>query len=737
MLYECRSIDTISNTVEMHFEFQMYRDGRDATGADFDGAAGSNRPGAEFGVFRRVGSQWVYVKKTVPQQLMLRERVEPNEPPCLIAPPGIFVERGVYSFDIELDIIDSDYMIAYQRCCRSESISNLVTPGDFGAVFAIELTPAALRTCNNSPVFNEFPPLVICAGFELEYDHSASDIEGDSITYGLCTPLSAGGNPPPNQNIPRSDCELSVVPDPAFCGPNEFDPVQFRLPTFNNFEPLAGNPAVGIDPVTGLISGVPNIIGEHVMAVCANEYRDGVLLSTIRRDFQFIVSNCEKAVDARIASDRTLSDSEFEVISCGDFNVRFTNQSVRLQDIQEYAWEFDVDGDLITSSQKDPTIEFPGPGVYNAKMIVNPGISNCTDSAFLTVRVFPDLEADFEFVYDTCVFGPTTFTDLSTTDADFITDRRWNFGDGVQVDGLNPVHFYRVAGEYEIELEIEDNNGCTDTERQPIIYAPAPNAIIVEPSVFIGCEPAEVFFDNLSEPINDTYDVTWDFGDGSEGNDRFELNPTHIYEEDGTYDVSVTIVSPIGCESSRSFDSFIQVQKGPDADFRFAPEEPTIFQNEVFFTNLTTGAIGYFWDFDGDGVSFDISPSFEFRDTGRHVVTLQATSSNGCLDTVSQVVDVIPLADVFFPNAFTPNNNGRNEVFRGVGNVNLINDYSMNIYDRWGKVVFATNDPNEGWNGRLQNSGELLPMGVYMYLASYRVPRGDMKERRGFATLVR
>ncbi|MEL6123470.1 MAG: gliding motility-associated C-terminal domain-containing protein [Bacteroidota bacterium] len=136
-------------------------------------------------------------------------------------------------------------------------------------------------------------------------------------------------------------------------------------------------------------------------------------------------------------------------------------------------------------------------------------------------------------------------------------------------------------------------------------------------------------------------------------------------------------------------------------------------------------------------MSFEISPSFEFRDTGRHVVTLQATSSNGCLDTVSQVVDVIPLADVFFPNAFTPNNNGRNEVFKGVGNVNLINDYSMNIYDRWGKVVFATNDPNEGWNGRLQNSGELLPMGVYMYLASYRVPRGDMKERRGFATLVR
>ena len=99
---------------------------------------------------------------------------------------------------------------------------------------------------------------------------------------------------------------------------------------------MGGNPVVQIDRNTGQISGTPQIIGEHVMAVCAEEYRDGVLLSVIRRDFQFVVSGCEKAVDAAIVSDRELNENEFELKLCGDFDVQFQNLSTRESDIQEY-----------------------------------------------------------------------------------------------------------------------------------------------------------------------------------------------------------------------------------------------------------------------------------------------------------------------------------------------------------------------------------------------------------------
>ncbi len=735
VFFECTSLDTINNRAELRFEFQMYRDGRDEEGADFDGGPRSLNNGAVFGLYeRQSGGAWRFVSKTSFIIYNLRERVPGNSPPCLIAPPAIFVERAIYEFNITVSYSEgTEYMVAYQRCCRSESISNLVAPGDFGAAFAIEFTSESLMACNNSPIYNEFPPLIVCAGFPLEYDHSARDREGDQIVYEFCIPLSAGGN---NTDAPPTQCD-SVIPDPAFCGPDEFRNVVFRSPQFTARAPMGGSPPVAIDRNTGRITGTPTIIGEHVMAVCAKEYRDGVLLSTIRRDFQFIVSSCEKAVEARIASDRTLGEREFEVILCGDLEVQFENLSVRDEDIKEFYWEIDVNGDLLTSSVKNPSFTLPDVGTYQAKMVLNPGIPNCTDSAFVTISVYPGLEADFEFDYDTCVAGPVAFMDLSYTDADFIRARRWDFGDNNSSTLTDPQHLYQIPGRNEVILEIEDNNGCIDRQSKIVNYQPAPSTIIVEPSIFLGCEPAEVFFDNLTEPINDQYDILWDFGDGSEGDERTELSPVHVYEEDGTYSVSVEITSPIGCTVSRRFNGLIQVQKGPDADFTFSPEEPTLYQSTVQFTNLTTGAVGYFWDFGMAGISFETNPSFMFKDTGLYNVILQATSSNGCTDTISKLIDVVPVAEIFYPNAFTPDGNGRNDIFIGVGTSSLINDYQLIIFDRWGKEVFTTTDPELGWNGKLQNSGMDLPGGVYMYLATYRIPRGERKESRGYATLVR
>lgn len=745
VFYECLLLDTINNRVRLHFEFQMYRDNRCSTNGEdcafFDGDPRATSPnassGAEFGVYRRVGGGWQFVTATNPIRPESIQKVPPNDPPCLITPPAIDVERGVYEFDLELDIIADNYLIAYQRCCRSESISNLINPGDFGAVFSVEITPAALRTCNNSPVFNEFPPLIVCAGFELEYDHGASDIEGDQVIYEFCTPLSSGG---PNGAASRSDCNLTPVPEPSTCLPSGFQFVTFQSPTFTTQAPMGGNPTVNINRNTGLLSGTPTIVGEHVMAVCANEYRDGVLLSTIRRDFQFIVSICEKAVNADIVADN-VEDDNFSIKACGDFDVQFENQSTRAQDIVEYRWEFDFGDELFVSNQKDPLVTFPALGVYDAKMILNPGIPNCTDSALVTIEVLPGLEADYSLAYDTCVSGPVSFTDLSAPEGNnFITNRVWDYDDGNVVDvnpNTRPLHLYQEPGTYDVILTITDNNGCIEEKEVELVYAPAPNTIIVEPSRFVGCEPAEVFFNNLTFPINEDYDITWTFGDGSDTDEQFEISPTHIYEEDGIYSVTVDIVSPLGCEATRTFPNWINVQKGPDADFSRTPEEATINNSTISFSNQTSGAISYYWDFGDGNISFDVNPVHTYRDTGIHVALLLATSSNGCTDTIRKVIDIVPVADIQFPNAFTPNGDGRNDQFRGVGAINLVNDFVMTIYDRWGKIVFETNDPTLGWNGQLNNSGAMLPPGVYMFRSEWRVPRGETKSEEGPATLVR
>jgi len=89
------------------------------------------------------------------------------------------------------------------------------------------------------------------------------------------------------------------------------------------------------------------------------------------------------------------------------------------------------------------------------------------------------------------------------------------------------------------------------------------------------------------------------------------------------------------------------------------------------------------------------------------------------------------------PNAFTPNNDGENDDFKGKGYIQAISDYSMNIFNRWGQLVFESSDPNIGWNGLLNNTGQASPQGVYVYKVSYRDPRGERKVLEGHLTLLR
>ena len=114
--------------------------------------------------------------------------------PCIVPPSGICVESGVYTWTDNLPVINESYTLSYQRCCRNNTISNLINPGDVGSTYTIEITPSAQASCNSSPVFENLPPIVICSNQELEFDFSATDSDGDILVYSLCTPLVGGGN---------------------------------------------------------------------------------------------------------------------------------------------------------------------------------------------------------------------------------------------------------------------------------------------------------------------------------------------------------------------------------------------------------------------------------------------------------------------------------------------------------------------------------------------------------------
>ena len=714
--YVCNGNDTYT------FTMTVYRD-CNSDGAPFD-------PQAFIGIYRGNNSPYTLIADIDEGITTGPTEIIPEENPCMDV-PDVCVEKATYVFTRSLPAGNQSYHIVYQRCCRNNTINNINNPEDTGATFAIELTPEAQAVCNDSPVFNDFPPIVICAGVDINFDHSATDPDGDQLVYSFCSPIQGGGVQG-TMDVPGDPNACNgVMPDPA-CPP-PFPPVSFIVPTYSEQNPMGGSPQVTIDPVTGLISGVPDVQGQFVVGVCVEEYRNGVLLSVVSRDFQFNVVSCTPLVLAGIEADEVLGDQEFLVLSCGDSIVSFINQSVQEQNIDQFEWEFDFGGGNLQSFDEwDPEVEFPGLGIYNGTLILNPG-TVCGDTAFIEINVLPPIEADFSFVYDTCVSAPVDFTDLSTTGSGVMTNWDWDFGDGNISTDTNPSHLYMIPGDLPVTLTVTDINGCMATDVQIINYFPVPELIVVQPTDFSGCEPLTVTFDNLSFPIDSTYDIIWDFGDSTSMN---AVSPTHVYEE-GVYSVGVDITSPIGCETSTSWNNWVTVLGSPVAGFDFTPKEFNNFESTATFIDMSEDAVTWQWIFDEYGTSIDPNPQFTFPDTGLQTVYQIVTHMSGCTDTAVAYLDVVPEIRYYMPNAFTPNYDGTNDFFLGTGIFGGIQDFEMSIWNRWGELIFESSDPFSGWNGRKNNVGEMAPNGVYIYITTFTGPRGEDYRLKGYATLIR
>lgn len=717
---------------DYEFTLKVYRDCNCRNCADFDQNApisifecGVNQPCGNL----NQGQQRYYIN---PPLLNVRSIPAPDYP-CLI-PPDICVEEGLYQWklsDYGLSLPNSgdSYYIVYQRCCRNETINNLFRPGDQGATYSVEITPEGQRECNNSAEFNFFPPTIICNNSALNIDHSATDPDGDQIVYEFCSPLQGGG--PIIAGVPANSCNGSAPNPPC---PPPFNTVNFVAPAYSGTAPMGGNPLVQIDPNTGVITGMPNVQGQFVVGVCATEYRNGRAISRIYRDFQFNVANCEPTVIGRVEADSVSADGkEYIINSCGETRLTINNQSFQQRFIDDYQWEFNINNNIVSSTRWSPTIEFPGLGTYTGTLMLNPG-SDCGDTINVTINIFPELTADFTYTYDTCISGPVQFNDRSIVPSGEVVEYAWRFGDGNISNLASPSHEYQIPGDLPVQLRVRDVNSCEDVTSKTISYFPVPRLIVISPSAEDGCNPLEVFFDNLSFPIDETYEINWNFGDGNLGDD---ISPTHLYTQPGLYTVKVDITSPIGCKTDTIFPELILVEPAPIAGFDYAPQSLNTFQKTVDFFDRSIDAAKWNWRFSDEGTANIPSPSFTFRDTGQQVVTLEVIHNSGCRDTAIAILDVVPEVRYFLPNAFTPNNDSNNENFKGVGFLEGIKNFKMTIWNRWGELIFETTDPNEGWNGQKFNTGKASPPGVYVVIVTFTDPRGNPKKLQGNATLIR
>jgi len=709
--------DPLTQSRTYHFNMRIYRDCQ-GNGAGFDSAIDGAYP-ATVTVFRGSNSTPLAVYELDPPEINPVDLNPGNA--CVVVPPNVCVEQGEYIFPyLNLPIINESYFITYQRCCRNNTITNIFSPGASGATYTMELTAAAQLVGNSSPVFDNFPPPVLCAGEFFTIDHVATDPDGDQLVYEFCTPFLGGGtmgNFGPN----------GVAPNPDL--PPPYGGVNFKAPTYTALNPLGVASGLNIGATTGILTGTPGIVGQFVVGICVSEYRNGVLMSRVRRDFQFNVTTCEILVSASLQAPQ--NNGIYLYNSCGDFSLSFVNQSTQQQNINNFRWEFNIPGAPLVVDEWNAAVTFPGPGHYDARLLLNPG-DICSDTAFIAVNIYPGIEAEFFYDYDTCVAGLVDFRDLSVTGAGEIASWDWRFGDGKVAATPSPQHDYEDPGQRIVTLQVEDVDGCRDTIQKFIHYFPVPGLILISPNRVDDCPPAAITFNNLSSPIDETYDLVWDFGDGGFSS---EISPTHVFEEAGTYNVSLSITSPIGCRTDTVFRELIQIHPGPIAGFAVSPEKPDPFNPVVNFTDQSIDPWRWNWNFDGVHTSIEQNPVFTLQDTGLHRIVLRVTNIFGCQDTASRLIDVAPFISFHMPNAFTPNNDTVNDVFKGEGFLRGVQRFSLKIWSRWGDLIFESNDPDFGWNGWIGN--QQAPQGVYLYEVSLSHPRGAPEFYKGFVTLVR
>lgn len=670
--------------------------------------------------------QSAYNSLSIPR-LSLRE-IPPTEYPCLI-PPDVCVEEGVYVFRAFLPLSVLSYHVSFQRCCRDETMTNIALPGSTGATYTVELTPEAQRLCNSSPQFSLVPPTVICANALLEYDHSAEEVDGDSLVYELCAPLAGAGNA--NGGQLTSTC-AGTTPRPA-CPPS-YAELNYRQPySFNS--PIPGTPALSIDRHTGLITLRPSAIGRFAVGVCVREYRKGVLLSKIYRDFQFNVTDgCNPKLLPKVKEDVKVAEKEFLIRSCGKTLVDITNQSTPVEAVKLMNWSFDLKkGRSASGSQWHPQVQFPDTGLYLGKLVLNPGFE-CADSAKIWIHVLPLLQADFSYTYDSCKAGSVQFRDRSVAQAKFIQQWNWELDQNIGSRVRNPQHIYTLPGLKRVGLTVRDTNRCVSTIYKDLPYFPTPASLLAVPSSTEVCEPGQVYFKNLSSPIDTTYRFEWKFGDG--GFSR-QHSPTYTYARDGLYSVALKVISPIGCQIDTFYPNFILVSPSPKAAFTIEPPEVSNVFPDFQLQNQSTDATRWLWQF-GDGRQYtNRHLSASARDLGQLRITQYAYNNFGCQDSISQVLRILPEVRYFLPNAFTPNGDSVNDELRAVGIFEGMRNFKINIWNRWGEMVFQASDPNIGWNGLKFNQSSELPVGIYTVLATYLDPKDQMVEYRGFITLLR
>jgi gliding motility-associated-like protein len=390
--------------------------------------------------------------------------------------------------------------------------------------------------------------------------------------------------------------------------------------------------------------------------------------------------------------------------------------------LYDHAWEIDT-------IAVGPTMQTV---TYNLTEIGSNLCSSDPFNLFVQVNPIPIIQFNVQNAVN-CTETDLFFNNTSTPGIDY----SWDFDDGTFDFIENPTHEYDIAGTYDVELiGTYPNTGCTDSKVIPIVvnYLPDSNFTLSHTQ---GCDQLDVTMNAVD--LNNDWSYFWDFGNGETSNQG--LFTSNQFTTEGCYDVSLTITTPEGCVATHTEIDAVCMYDTPQASFELDDYVINNIDNDVQVFNNTVDATSYFWDF-GDGTTtMDFEPMHAYADIpSTYVVQLTAFNEIGCLDIAYR--DLIYWQDLlmYVPNTFTPDGDAYNQDFLPIISEGYKPEtYQMQVFNRWGELVFESNDSKVGWDGTYGTNRVLkCQQGTYTWVIRLELlQNGESKVFTGHVNLLK
>ncbi|MEM6272239.1 MAG: PKD domain-containing protein [Bacteroidota bacterium] len=660
-----------------------------------------------------------------------------GQAPCQVINPVIVNQSQVpgpytYAWTPSSGILDTTSQTVCPRPDTTTVYTVVVTAGNgcTSELTTVDTLSTVVVHVNPTPVAEAGPEQDICAGDSVQLQGFGTDA-GPNYTYQWTPAAGLSNNTIANPNAsPALTTIYTLVVESNNCFGSDSVTVNVRtIPTVDagpDREICLGEETL-LDAQAGGDSTATYSFLWTPAATLSDSSAEDPIASPITTTMYYVTTTsnygCESPIDSVLVKLKPTPIAE-----AGDNPTICLGNDYQLQgsyyytttdsaDIASIFYNWSPDTDLTDPTIQDPVVTPTSSGWYYFTVRTN--TCSTTDSVLLTV--IPEIGV--AVAADTTVTCSGDSVTLTATAGLGGAQFTWVPTTGI-ADPTAPVTMALPNGTTTYSV-VASEGGCADTAGITITVLPRPEMGYLS-SLEQGCAPHEMSF---MQATDGAIFYTWNFGDGTPVSN--EESPTHIYDAPGSYNVSLTAVNPGGCDATIN-DITVVVADPATADFVTNPSFPvemSLPNTMVNFTDQSQEAVTYRWNF-GDGfISNEMNPDHQYTTPGEYMVTLTVTNALGCISEVMHGPFVIFTPELFIPNVFSPNDDDINDRFL-VGYTGS-QPFNLQVYDRWGVMMYEGNNKTIGWDGR-DTDGQAVAAGVYYY----HVKIGE-KAYAGDLTLVR